>query len=125
MPHYAIDGMDIDAVTSGITQAVERARSGGGPTFIEAKTYRFAGHSRADQALYRPEGELEKWKPRDPLLLMEQRLISKGLLDSDTAEKMKSSMKDVIENMVKVCQAAPEPTVDAMFKNIWTPKVRA
>lgn len=125
MPHYAIDGMDIDAVTAGISKAVDLARSGGGPTLIEAKTYRFAGHSRADQALYRPEGELDSWKPRDPVILMEKRLIDKGLLDSATAEKMKSSMKDVIEEMVKVCQAAPEPTIDAMFKNIWTPKASA
>jgi len=60
MPHYAIDGMDIAAVQEGIQKAVDHARSGKGPTFIEAKTYRFSGHSRADLALYRPEGELEK-----------------------------------------------------------------
>ena len=78
MPHFAIDGMDISAVRVGVLEAVERARTGGGPTLIEAKTYRFAGHSRTDQALYRPAGELEKWLERDPIKVTESALIAQG-----------------------------------------------
>jgi TPP-dependent pyruvate/acetoin dehydrogenase alpha subunit len=121
MPHFAVDGMDIHAVRKGLTEAVDRARGGGGPTLMEAKTYRFSGHSRADQGLYRPEGELEKWKKRDPLTVTEADLISRGLLTQDKIETIKSSMKDTMDSIVVEAQNAPEPTYPSMFKNIWTP----
>ena len=120
MPHYAVDGMDVHAVRKGIKEAVERARSGGGPTLIEAKTYRFAGHSRADKALYRPEGELEKWEKRDPIKLTEEDLVKRGLLDAAKIEKMRADMTKTIEGVVATCQAAPDPTVASMFENVFT-----
>ena len=120
MAHYAVDGMDVQATRNGIKEAVDRARSGGGPTLIEAKTYRFAGHSRADKALYRPEGELEKWMERDPIKLTEENLIKRGLLDSVKIEKMRADMVKTIEGAVATCQAAPDPTVASMFENVFT-----
>ncbi|MEY4624363.1 MAG: hypothetical protein RLZZ07_993 [Actinomycetota bacterium] len=120
MPHYAVDGMDVHATRKGIKEAVDRARSGGGPTLIEAKTYRFAGHSRADKALYRPEGELEKWEKRDPIKLTEEDLVKRGLLDSAKIEKMRADMTKTIEGVVATCQAAPDPTVASMFENVFT-----
>lgn len=121
MPHFALDGMDIAVVQRGVTEAVNRARSGGGPTLIEAKTYRFAGHSRADQALYRPEGELEKWQKRDPIKLTEEALTGSGVLNTDKIAKIKSEMKTTIERVVATCQASPEPSLTSMFENIFTP----
>lgn len=120
MPHYAVDGMDVHATRKGIKEAVDRARSGGGPTLIEAKTYRFAGHSRADKALYRPEGELEKWEKRDPIKLTEEDLVKRGLLDSAKIEKMRADMTKTIEGVVATCLAAPDPTVASMFENVFT-----
>ncbi len=120
MPHYAVDGMDVHATRKGIKEAVDRARSGGGPTLIEAKTYRFAGHSSADKALYRPEGELEKWEKRDPIKLTEEDLVKRGLLDSAKIEKMRADMTKTIEGVVATCQAAPDPTVASMFENVFT-----
>jgi pyruvate dehydrogenase E1 component alpha subunit len=121
MPHFALDGMDISAVQAGITKAVERARTGGGPTLIEAKTYRFSGHSRTDQALYRPAGELEKWLERDPIKVTEEVLIIHGILNHESIQAMKSSMKVEIANVIATCTEAPEPSLAAMFENIWTP----
>ena len=121
MPHFSLDGMEIAAVQKGITEAVNRARSGGGPTLIEAKTYRFAGHSRADQALYRPEGELEKWQKRDPIKLTEESLVASGALNAEKIAKIKSDMKVTIEKVVATCQASPEPSLASMFQNIFTP----
>ena len=121
MPHFSLDGMDIGAVQKGVTEAVNRARSGGGPTLIEAKTYRFAGHSRADQALYRPEGELEKWQKRDPIKVTEESLVASGALNADKIAKIKSDMKTTIEKVVATCQASPEPSLASMFQNIFTP----
>ena len=120
MAHYAVDGMDVHATRKGIKEAVDRARSGGGPTLIEAKTYRFAGHSRADKALYRPEGELEKWMERDPIKLTEEDLVKRGLLDAAKIEKMRADMVKTIEGVVATCQAAPDPTLASMFDNVFT-----
>ena len=122
MPHYAIDGMDIAAVQEGIQKAVDHARSGKGPTFIEAKTYRFAGHSRADLALYRPEGEMEKWQARDPIKLTEEKLVKEKLIDAAQINKIKEETLKVIEGVVEVCKSAPNPTLASMFQNIYTDK---
>lgn len=121
MPHFSLDGMDIGVVQKGVTEAINRARSGGGPTLIEAKTYRFAGHSRADQALYRPEGELEKWQKRDPIKVTEEGLVASGALNAEKIAKIKSDMKVTIAKVVATCQASPEPSLASMFQNIFTP----
>ena len=121
MPHFALDGMDVSAVQAGISEAVERARTGGGPTLIEAKTYRFSGHSRTDQALYRPAGELEKWLERDPIKVTEDALVEQGILNHESIQAMKSSMKVEIANVIATCTEASEPSLAAMFENIWTP----
>lgn len=122
MPHMAIDGMDIHKVRKGLGEAIERARSGNGPTFIEAKTYRFSGHSRADQALYRPEGELEKWQKRDPLLVTEQDLIARKLLTQEKIDSIKSRIEVELGELAKQVEKDPEPELSAMFSNIYTPK---
>ena len=121
MPHFALDGMDVSAVQAGISEAVERARTCGGPTLIEAKTYRFSGHSRTDQALYRPAGELEKWLERDPIKVTEDALVEQGILNHESIRAMKSSMKVEIANVIATCTEASEPPLAAMFENIWTP----
>ena len=122
MPHYAIDGMDIAAVQEGIQKAVNHARSGKGPTFIEAKTYRFSGHSRADLALYRPEGELEKWQARDPIKLTEEKLVKEKVIDAAQITKIKEETLKVIRGVVEDCKSAPNPTLASMFQNIYTDK---
>jgi pyruvate dehydrogenase E1 component alpha subunit len=122
MPHYAIDGMDIAAVQEGIQKAVDHARSGKGPTFIEAKTYRFSGHSRADLALYRPEGELEKWQARDPIKLTEEKLVKEKVIDAAQITKIKEETLKVIRGVVEDCKSAPNPSLASMFQNIYTDK---
>lgn len=124
MPNVEVDGMDIYAVRDAVQSAVDRARSGGGPTLVEAKTYRFSGHSRADQALYRPEGELEMWQKRDPILVTEQMLTKKGLLNTKQIEEMKAKMVETIEHAIARAKSDPEPEVAKMFQNIFaSPKV--
>ncbi len=70
IPGIIVDGQDIDAVHAATSEAVERARRGEGPTLLEMKTYRYRGHSRSDPAKYRPAGELDAWKARDPIDLL-------------------------------------------------------
>jgi pyruvate dehydrogenase E1 component alpha subunit len=82
MPARTIDGNDVLAVRAATLEALERARSGDGPTFLEALTYRQRGHSRSDPGAYRPEGELERWLERDPIVLFESALVARGLADA-------------------------------------------
>jgi len=120
MPHAKVDGMDIYAVQDAMQEAIDRARRGDGPTLVEAKTYRFSGHSRADQALYRPEGELAMWEKRDPILLTEQALTKKGLLDEAMIEQLKAKAAEIVDAAIIQAQNDPEPTVKDMFSNIYS-----
>lgn len=122
MPAAVVDGMDVAAVRATVAEAVERARSGGGPTFIEAKTYRFAGHSRADTAPYRPEGELEYWKQRDPILLARQSLEKDGVLDAPAIADLEERVGAALDDVIATVRELPEPALSTMFDNIWTPR---
>src|SRR6188472_4817908 len=86
LPKIVIDGNDADAVYREAIKAYDKARSGGGPSLIECLTYRHSGHSRADPAKYRPEGELEKWRQRDPVKIYRERLKQFGISDRQIAE---------------------------------------
>jgi pyruvate dehydrogenase E1 component alpha subunit len=122
MPNLKVDGMDIYLVREALQGAIDRARSVGGPTLIEAKTYRFAGHSRADQALYRPDGELEMWQKRDPIKVTEELLIKKGVLTAAKAKELQEIADKTMVDIVAKTQNDPEPEIGDMFKNIWTSK---
>jgi pyruvate dehydrogenase E1 component alpha subunit len=118
MPSAKVDGMDIELVRNTLHEAVDRARIGKGPTLVEAKTYRFSGHSRADQALYRPEGELEKWLKRDPILVTEENFLKHGVLNPEEIVSMKQSTEKDILAVIDRAQKDPDPKVSDMFNNI-------
>jgi acetoin:2,6-dichlorophenolindophenol oxidoreductase subunit alpha len=79
-PGVTVDGNDFFAVYTAAAEAVARARSGGGPTLIEAKTYRWRGHSKSDRNLYRTQQEIEEWKARDPIPRLQNRLLELDML---------------------------------------------
>ena len=117
IPSIAIDAMDVDKVQEHLQTAVDRARSGGGPTFIEAKTYRFAGHSRADTAPYRPDGELDSWRGRDPLVVTEGKLA--GLATDAEIHAMRDEEAEALNKLVTELEASERPTIDQMFQHVW------
>ena len=118
MPSAIIDGQEVDAVIAGVTAAVERARGGGGPTFLECKTYRYSGHSRADAATYRPAGELDEWMARDPIDLYRRQLIEAGRLDDATADALRTEVVERVEACIERVMASEPAGVPAMFANI-------
>ena len=85
LPRIIVDGNDADAVYRAAMTAYDKARAGDGPSLIECMTYRYSGHSRADPAKYRPEGELERWKERDPIKLYRERLKQFGIDEATIA----------------------------------------
>lgn len=119
MRSVIVDGQDVDETVARFGEEVERTRRGEGPVLIEAKTYRYAGHSRADTAPYRPSGEFDQWLERDPIDRFGERLIAEGVLDADALATLEAEVDARIEAAVDAVLAAPEPGVDAMFTNVW------
>lgn len=117
----SVDGLDLPTVMEALGRHVANARSGAGPSLLEVRTYRFAGHSRADQATYRPPGELDTWRLRDPLTLRRSALVEEGLATEAELNTIEASVQQTIAEVVRVTSAAPEPSPSAMFRNIWTP----
>jgi acetoin:2,6-dichlorophenolindophenol oxidoreductase subunit alpha len=108
IPAERVDGMDVREVAAAAGAAVARARAGEGPQFVEAVTYRFAGHSRSDPGAYRPPGELERWKQRDPLLLSRTALIEEGLPAGDV-DADEQTVRDQVAAAFEAALAAPFP----------------
>ena len=113
-----IDGNDADVVYRTAQKAYEKARAGGGPSLIECLTYRHSGHSRADPAKYRPEGELEKWKERDPIKIYRERLKQFGVSD-DVIAKIDADVRRVVDQATEACKAAPNPPMDILTTDVY------
>jgi pyruvate dehydrogenase E1 component alpha subunit len=119
IPGVIVDGQDAEAVHAVIKTAVERARAGEGPTLIEAKTYRYKGHSRSDPASYRPPGELDEWLKRDPINLLVDKMKADGQLnDNQLGDLRKTAEKDVQE-ATEWAIAQPYPPLEAVYEDIW------
>jgi TPP-dependent pyruvate/acetoin dehydrogenase alpha subunit len=118
MAKARIDGNDVEAVHSAVFQAGQRARAGDGPTLIEALTYRHKGHSRSDPARYRPDGELEAWLERDPLLLLARRLAGSGV-DDPQLEAVRLAAERTVAKALERAQAWPEPDPGQRFEDVY------
>jgi TPP-dependent pyruvate/acetoin dehydrogenase alpha subunit len=114
-----IDGQDADVVYRTAKTAYDKARSGGGPSLIECMTYRYSGHSRADPAKYRPEGELDFWKgKRDPIRIYRERLLQAGVPESTLAE-IEDVVRQRVEEATAVCKAAPPPPAEILTTDVY------
>jgi TPP-dependent pyruvate/acetoin dehydrogenase alpha subunit len=118
MPWEVVDGQDVDLMTEAIARAVQRAREEGGPTLIEAKTYRYVGHSRSDPAAYRPAGELAEWRQRDPLALYQDKLIASGVISLDAAADVRAKISAEIEASVQAAEDSDPPEPIEMFSHV-------
>jgi len=121
MPWDVVDGQDVDQVIERISVAIERARSGGGPTLVELETYRYLGHSRSDLATYREEGEFEKWYERDPIVNNRDRLITNGLATSDELDIVEAEIDVAIAQAATAALNAEPPKLSAMFAHVEAP----
>jgi pyruvate dehydrogenase E1 component alpha subunit len=113
MVAWAVDGMDADAVAAAVRRASDLVRNGGGPCFLEMRTYRFRAHSMYDPDLYRDKPEIEEWKKRDPIPALSNRLRSSGRLDESTVQKWEAEIAAEIAAAVATAEAAdPESVTD-------------
>ena len=104
-----VEGLDVWAVGGAAVGAAGRARRGEGPVFVEARTYRFVGHSRSDPGKYRPPGELEEWRARDPLLVAEQRLTADHGASPDRLREVADDVERELREVEAAALAAPFP----------------
>ena len=124
MPHWNIDGNDVDEVMSEFSKAADRARRGEGPSYIVANTYRFRGHSMSDPMNYRKttEGkwrpEVEEAKKRDPIVLLQHRLLEKGLTTQEQFEAMDAEVAQIVDDAVKQADGDDFPPLGDRFNDI-------
>jgi TPP-dependent pyruvate/acetoin dehydrogenase alpha subunit len=112
IPGVVVDGQDVEEVHAAVSTALDRARAGEGPSLLEMKTYRYRGHSRADPAKYRPEGELDAWKARDPIAILGDRLTAEGVLTADRQEQIRTESQSEIDDAANRAAEAPFPTLE-------------
>ena len=113
LPAWSVDGMDVRAVEEAAQRAIEAVRAGGGPHFLEFRTYRFRAHSMFDAELYRERSEVDEWKERDPIELFRDRLIEDGVLTDELWERLEGEVAEEIEAAVAYAEAADwEPIED-------------
>jgi acetoin:2,6-dichlorophenolindophenol oxidoreductase subunit alpha len=113
-----VDGNDPDAVFEVATRAISKAREGGGPSLVEAKTYRHGGHSRADPGDYRPKEEVAAWLERDPLPMYRQRLLEAGV-DEQRLTAIEEEAEVAVDAATDDAKAAPPPDLRAAFTDVW------
>jgi acetoin:2,6-dichlorophenolindophenol oxidoreductase subunit alpha len=109
VPAQTVDGMSVWTVREAAARALEHVRGGNGPAFLEALTYRFVGHSRSDPGAYRPDGELDEWRLRDPIVLLRRQLEAEGV-DAARLEALEAEMAQELERMREQGLAAPFPS---------------
>ncbi len=119
MPSAPVDGMDVVAVHNAMDEAVQRARSGEGPTFLEMRTYRYKGHSMSDPAKYRTKEELEEYKGRDPLIVTKAAIADKKYANEEWFTEVEAEVKKTIEACVKFAEESPYPEVDELYKDVY------
>jgi TPP-dependent pyruvate/acetoin dehydrogenase alpha subunit len=122
MPTASVDGNDVSAVAAAVSEGIDLARAGGGPSFVEALTYRRTGHFRGDPAAYRPSGEVATWEERDPIVNAERTLIESGEASESALEETWTECRAAINAAVAEVDASPLLTsADLGLEDVYEP----
>src|SRR6266550_1032279 len=120
VPSLRCDGNDLLAVISATREALARAAHGGGPTLIEAITYRLSGHSTSDDPkAYRQEDEVEEWRRRDPIARLRRMLLARGLFTDADQTKVEADVQEEIKKAIAVAESTPPPDIPSMFDDVY------
>lgn len=120
MPSFPVDGMSCETVHAAIAEAAERARNGEGPTLLEMKTYRYKGHSMSDPAKYRTKEEVEGYKSKDPIEQVLAIIIKNKYATESELGDILQRVKEKVEESVKFAEESPFPTVDELYKDVYS-----
>lgn len=119
MDRAAVDGMDVVATYRAVTEAIHRARTNSTPTMLEARTYRFRGHSMSDPGTYRSKDEVEEYKKSDPILTFGTELMSFGILTQEKIDALDAEIKQYVQEAVEFADNSPEPPIEMLDKNVY------
>ena len=119
MPSAPVDGMSCEAVHEAMDIAVDRARKGDGPTFLDIRTYRFKGHSMSDPAKYRSKEEVEEYKSKDPLEQIHATIVAKKYADQKWFDSMDEKIKAIVEESVTFAEESPYPTAVELYTDVY------
>lgn len=119
IPGFVVDGNDVDEVVAAAREAVERARSGGGPTLIEAKTMRMLGHAMHDGAEYVPRELLAEWEARDPISRYEARLVESGVATPGELKEIDVEARERVDRALEIAQASPLPDPASLLRGVY------
>jgi TPP-dependent pyruvate/acetoin dehydrogenase alpha subunit len=120
IPAWPVDGMDVIAVEAANRKAVQAVRSGGGPHFLEFRTYRFRAHSMYDPELYRDKQEVEEWKKRDPIAIFTQRLKERGLWKEEDWARMEEQVAQEIGKAIDFAEAGTWEPVEDLTRFVYS-----
>jgi pyruvate dehydrogenase E1 component alpha subunit len=124
MPSWAVDGMDVLEVERAARMAVDAIRGGGGPHFLEMRTYRFRAHSMYDPDRYRDKAEVESWKERDPIALFTAELESQGLLTVEDRDRLEGEVAAELDQAVAFAEAGTHEPVEDLLRFVHTETTR-
>jgi TPP-dependent pyruvate/acetoin dehydrogenase alpha subunit len=124
IPGVTVDGQDLEAVMAAAEAAVARARSGGGPTLLECRTYRYYGHSYGDLQGYRSAEEIAAWRQRDPLTLLSRTLRERQALAEGEDTAIQAAAKAAVEDALAFAKASPLPPPEALDRDVFDPAWR-
>jgi pyruvate dehydrogenase E1 component alpha subunit len=119
MPCEPVDGMDPEAVAKTLDKAIKRARSGGGPSFLELKTYRYRGHSMSDAQKYRTKEEVEEYKKIDPITKVKEILLSKKYATQNEIDAIDIGVKERVAACEKFAEESPYPEKQVMYDAVY------
>ncbi|MGD9497336.1 MAG: thiamine pyrophosphate-dependent dehydrogenase E1 component subunit alpha [Armatimonadota bacterium] len=118
VPGVCCDGNDVEAVSDAVAEAAERARGGGGPTLVEALTWRQCGHSKSDECLYRSDEEEAKWLARDPIRRLAARLVERDIATAGQLARIEAEVERDIADALRFAQESPEPDPDTVANGV-------
>ncbi len=124
IPGITVDGNDVVAVYVAMRAAIDQARTGGGPTLLECKTYRWYGHSEIDPAKYRDPEELAYWKSRDPITNMERYLESNSLWSNQWKEELSAAFNREIDDAISFAESSPHPEGEEALDHVFSFSIR-
>ena len=124
IPAWPVDGMDVTACEDAVRRALPAVRSGGGPLFLEFRTYRFRAHSMFDPQLYREKQEVEEWKKRDPILIYAARLRESGMLDDAVLKAIEDNVDVEVEKSVEFAEAGTWEPVTELTRFVYSERTR-
>ncbi|WP_190809683.1 pyruvate dehydrogenase (acetyl-transferring) E1 component subunit alpha [Flagellimonas sp. S3867] len=119
MPCTDVDGMDPASVAKEVDKAIERARTGGGPTFLEMKTYRYRGHSMSDAQHYRTKEEVEEYKKIDPITQVKDIIFEKGWATEDQIKEIDKGVKELVAECEKFAEESDFPPLEQMYDTVY------